>query len=311
MTTVDDQRIAELRAFNRFYTRRIGVLSERPYDERFTLPETRVLWELAHEPGMSASRLGELLDLDAGYLSRLLAGLRKRGYVNAARSSRDRRQSSLSLTPAGLRAFAPIDGRTREQIAALFEPLPEPGRRELVESAARIRALLGEPQGDVILRDPLPGDLGWVVSRNGALYAEEYGWDLSYEGLVARICADFAEHFDPAREHCWIAERGGERVGAVFIVKTDDVDVARLRLLLVEPSARGMGLGRRLVDECTAFAREVGYRRIRLWTNSVLEAARHIYASSGYRLVSSEPHESFGHSLVGETWELELAAGEA
>ncbi|MFY9510570.1 MAG: helix-turn-helix domain-containing GNAT family N-acetyltransferase [Rubrivivax sp.] len=303
-----------LRAFNRFYTRRIGVLHERLLDSRFSLGESRLLYELAQGPGRSAAALGRDLALDAGYLSRLLAGLRERGFVKTQPAPQDKRQALLSLTAAGRRAFAPLDKRSREQAAALLSPLAEPQRQALLTAVARVQALLGDSSpGAVTLRAHRPGDIGWVVSRHGALYAQDYGWDQRFEALVARIAADFVERFDASREACWIAERDGEPLGCVFVVQARDdsngaaeAGVAQLRMLLVEPAARGLGLGRQLVDTCHAFARAAGYRRMRLWTNSVLSAARGIYAKAGYQRIASETHESFGHTLVGEIWEMDL-----
>ena len=316
ITPTPDAHVAALRAFNRFYTRRIGVLDERLYGTPFTLPQTRVLWELAHHDGITASELARLLDLDAGYLSRLLAALKSRRLVRAQRSPADARQSVLTLTAAGRRAFAPMDAHSQAQVNALLAPLDEPTRRRLLHATGTIESLLGAPRGDrapFLLRPPQPGDIGWVVARHGAIYAHEYGWDLTFEGLVAQIAGRFVERFDAKREACWIAERDGQNVGCIFLVqardeKTDKPErgVAQLRLLLVEPSARGFGVGARLVAECERFARQAGYRRIKLWTQSTLTAARAIYAKAGYKLVGSEPHHSFGADLVGEVWELAL-----
>lgn len=309
-------QVAALRAFNRFYTRRIGVLDERLYGTPFTLPQTRVLWELAHHDGITASELARLLELDAGYLSRLLASLKSRRLVRAQRSPADARQSILSLTAAGRRAFEPMNAHSQAQIAALLSSLDEPGRRRLLQAAGTIESLLGAPRTDrppYLLRAPQPGDMGWVVARHGAIYAQEYGWDTTFEGLVAQIVGHYIEHFDAKREACWIAERDGQNVGCVFLVQARDEKtgrpergVAQLRLLIVEPGARGLGIGARLVAECERFARNAGYKRIKLWTQSMLTAARAIYAKAGYRLVSSEPHQSFGAELVGEMWELSL-----
>lgn len=309
--------VAALRSFNRFYTRRIGVLDERLYGTPFTLPQTRVLWELAHHDGITASELVRLLDLDAGYLSRLLAALKSKRLVRGQRSPADARQSVLTLTAAGRRAFAPMDAHSQAQVNALLAPLDEPNRRRLLHATGTIESLLGAPRDDdrapYLLRAPQPGDIGWVVARHGAIYAHEYGWDLTFEGLVASIAGRFVERFDPKREGCWIAERDGQNVGCIFLVqardeKTDKPEsgVAQLRLLLVEPSTRGLGIGARLVAECERFARQAGYRRIKLWTQSALLAARAIYAKAGYRLIGSEPHHSFGADLVGEIWELAL-----
>ena len=311
-----DAHVAALRSFNRFYTRRIGVLDERLYGTPFTLPQTRVLWELAHHDGIIASELARLLDLDAGYLSRLLAALKSKRLVRAQRSPADARQSVLTLTAAGRRAFAPMDAHSQVQINALLAPLDEPNRRRLLHATGTIESLLGAPRDDrapYLLRAPQPGDIGWVVARHGAIYAHEYGWDLTFEGLVSSIAGRFVERFDAKREACWIAERDGQNVGCIFLVqardeKTDKPErgVAQLRLLLVEPSTRGLGIGARLVAECERFARQAGYRRIKLWTQSTLLAARAIYAKAGYRLIGTEPHHSFGADLVGEIWELAL-----
>jgi DNA-binding MarR family transcriptional regulator/GNAT superfamily N-acetyltransferase len=310
-----DERIAALRAFNRFYTRRIGVLHEGLLDSRFSLTESRLLWELAHTEHTTATELAQALELDAGYLSRLLRGFKERGLLRASRSASDGRQTRLSISAAGRRAFAPLERRSQAEVSALLGTLGDTQQQELLAAMARIETLLGAPAkgGAFVLRAHRPGDIGWVVSRHGALYAQEYGWDLSFEALVARIAAGFIEHFDPAREACWIAEREGERIGCVFLVQGRDEatqavepGTAQLRMLLVEPSARGLGLGVALVDQCERFARQAGYRRIRLWTNSLLLAARGIYERAGYKLLASEPHHSFGHDLVGETWELSL-----
>ncbi|MCU0966114.1 MAG: helix-turn-helix domain-containing GNAT family N-acetyltransferase [Burkholderiaceae bacterium] len=318
MTTLPDtaERIAALRQFNRFYTRRIGVLHERLLDSRFSLAESRLLWELAHTEQTTATELAATLELDAGYLSRLLRGFKERGLVKAGRSPADARQTRLSITAAGRRAFAPLEQRQMAEVAVLLGPLSDAQQRELLAAMARIEALLGAraQTQPFVLRAHRPGDIGWVVSRHGALYAQEYGWDQRFEALVARIAADFIERFDAAREACWIAERDGGNLGSVFLVQARDEatqalepGTAQLRMLLVEPSARGLGLGVALVNQCERFARQAGYRRIRLWTNSLLLAARGIYQRAGYQLLASEPHHSFGHDLVGETWELELA----
>lgn len=312
-----EAHIAALRSFNRFYTRRIGVLDEHLYGTPFTLPQTRVLWELAHHDGITAGELARALDLDAGYLSRLLATLKSKRLVRAQRSPADARQQVLSLTAAGRRAYAPMDARSQAQVSALLAPLHEVDRRRLLEATATIESLLGAPRADrppYLLRAPRPGDIGWAVARHGAIYAQEYGWDISFEGLVAQIAGRFVERLDAKREACWIAERDGHNVGCVFLVqarddKTDEPEpgIAQLRLLIVEPSARGLGIGARLVAECERFARQAGYHRIRLWTQSILVAARAIYAKAGYTLVGSEPHHSFGADLVGEMWELALS----
>ena len=315
-----DPSIETIRRFNRFYTRRIGVLHEGLLDSKFTLTESRLLWELAHADGLTATDLARTLELDAGYLSRLLTGLKERGLIKRTRSADDARQQHLTLTAAGQRAFAPLDTRSRADVGALLATLGEPQRQQLLASMTTIERLLGEPAprtAPCTLRPHRAGDIGWVASRHGALYADEYGWDLRFEALVARIAADFIDRFDAQREACWIAERIGEHagvpLGSVFLVQARDeatqapVDgTAQLRMLLIEPSARGLGLGKRLVDECTRFARQAGYRKIMLWTNANLLAARGIYAKAGYVLTHTESHHSFGHDLVGEIWELEL-----
>lgn len=315
------ERTEQVRRFNRFYTRRIGVLHEHLPGSDFSLAESRVLWELAHasptRPGPTATELALALALDAGYLSRLLRGLKERGLIGGIHSPHDGRQTHLSLTAAGRQAFAPLDSRSRAQVGELLGALGEAQQQQLLQAFDTLTRLL-DPQAQhppvvVSLRRHGAGDLGWLIARHGALYAQEYGWDLRFEALVARIAAEFVERFDAAREACWIAEHASTRAGCVVLVQSRDdttqqplPGVAQLRLLLVEPEARGLGLGTQLIDQCTDFARSAGYTRIRLWTNSVLAAARHLYQRAGYRLVASEPHHSFGHDLVGEIWELEL-----
>lgn len=324
MTDLD--RIEAVRRFNRFYTRRIGVLNEGLLDSPFSLTEGRILFELAHleqADGLTATELGRLLDLDAGYLSRLLRDLKERDLVRATRSAVDARQSLLQLSPAGRKAFKPLEKRSQAQVGELLQALGEAQQTELLQAFRRVQALLESPdeaatksaRGGFILRPHRPGDLGWIVARHGALYAREYQFDMRFEALVARIAADFIERFDARREACWIAERDGLNIGSVTLVQARDETsgapiegTAQLRLLLVEPSARGLGLGDRLVAECHRFAREAGYRRVRLWTNSQLDAAKHIYRKAGYRLTGTEPFQGFGLSLIGETWELDLSA---
>ena len=299
-------RVEATRRFNRFYTRRIGVLQEGLLRSPFSLAEARVLYELAHRERPRAAELGQELGLDAGYLSRILRGLR--GLVDRRPSPADGRTNLLGLTRRGKAAFATLDGRSRQEIGAMLAALPSRGQGRLVDAMAAIEELLGgarRPAVPYLLRSHQPGDMGWVVHRHGVLYAQEYGWDERFEGLVAEIVARFVKRFDPKRERCWIAEQDGEIVGSVFLVRQSRT-VARLRLMLVEPKARGMGIGTRLVGECIRFARQAGYTTITLWTNSVLRAARHIYEQSGFRLVHEEPHTSFGHDLVGETWDLKL-----
>jgi DNA-binding MarR family transcriptional regulator/N-acetylglutamate synthase-like GNAT family acetyltransferase len=304
-----------VRRFNRFYTRRIGVLHENLADTPFSLTASRLLWEFAHRDQTTAAELARDLDLDPGYVSRLLRDFKEQRLIRGERSAADARHLHLTLTPAGRRAFAPLDRQSAADVERLLASLAQDEQRRLLRAMAEIEQLLGDRRGSApwLLRAPHPGDIGWVVSRHGRIYADEYGWDARFEALVARIAADFVERFDAAREACWIAEREGSAVGCVFLVQArDDASgtpvegTAQLRMLLVEPAARSLGVGARLVDECERFAGAHGYRRIVLWTNSVLVAARAIYAKAGYRLVASEPHESFGRQLVGETWELAL-----
>ena len=311
-------RIEALRRFNRFYTRRIGVLHEGLLDTKFSLTESRLLWELAHRDSTTATELARELDLDGGYLSRLLSGFKQRGLVKTLRSKDDGRHLLLTLSAAGRKAFAPLDERSRGEVGALLAILAEAQQQQLLQALASVESLLGDvprtsPPAAFVLRPHRPGDIGWVISRHGALYAQEYGWDVRFEALVGQIASRFIEQFDPAHEACWIAERDSTYIGSVFLVQARDEatnapepGVAQLRMLLVEPSARGLGLGVALVYECEHFARRCGYRTIRLWTNSILAAARGIYQKAGYRLVASEAHHSFGHDLVGESWELTL-----
>jgi DNA-binding MarR family transcriptional regulator/GNAT superfamily N-acetyltransferase len=307
-----DARIQAVRRFNRFYTARIGALREGLAKSPFSLTEARVVYELAQRDRTTATELVEELGLDAGYLSRILRGFEQRGLIERTPSESDGRRSLLSLTDEGRAAFAELDAGSRREVEAMLAALPADEQRRLVGSMETVETLLGGRVGEAgrvpyLLRPPQPGDMGWVVHRHGVLYAREYGWDEHFEALVARIVADFVRDFDPKRERCWIAERDGEMVGSVFLVRhPDEEGVAKLRLLLVEPSARGLGIGERLVRECIRFARQAGYRRITLWTNSVLHAARRIYERAGFRLVHEEPHHSFGHDLVAQTWELEL-----
>jgi DNA-binding MarR family transcriptional regulator/N-acetylglutamate synthase-like GNAT family acetyltransferase len=300
--------VAAIRRFNRSYTKTIGVLHEGFLQSPFSLTEVRVLFELAHSKAPTATALVEELGLDAGYLSRILRDFETRGLLSRKLSAADRRRSFLSLTKKGREAFTRLDTRSRDEVRALVAPLPVADQDRLIAAMGTIESLLGgrpEPAIPYLLRPHRPGDLGWIVYRHGALYVQEYGWDERFEALVAEIVASFVQHYDPKVERCWIAEREGQNVGSVLLVKKTKT-VAKLRLLLVEPSARGLGIGTRLVDECTTFARQAGYRKIVLWTNDVLHAARKIYAAAGYRLVRDEPHQSWGHDLVGETWELRL-----
>jgi DNA-binding MarR family transcriptional regulator/GNAT superfamily N-acetyltransferase len=294
-----------VRRFNRFYTRRVGALRAGLLGSPHPLPEARLLYELGSRGTCSASDLRRDLDLDAGYLSRLLQSLKRRGLLRAARSAQDARRSELSLTARGHKAYAQLDSRSRDEVAGMLGGLAGGERERLVGAMRTVEGLLQGKSSDVRLRAQRPGDIGWVVSRHGALYAEEYGWDQSFEALVAGIAAGFIRRFDPQRERCWIAELDGEPVGSVFVVKQSR-SVAKLRLLLIEPRARGRGLGHRLVRECIAFARDKGYRKLVLWTQSNLAAARAIYKAAGFHLVSTEKHDSFGARLTGEYWELKL-----
>ena len=303
-----DQRVAAVRRFNRFYTRQIGLLQESYLKSQFSLSQVRVLYELAHRERPTATELGRELGLDPGYLSRILRLFEKRGFLKRTPSEADGRQSHLFLTARGQAAFAPLNTRSREEIGSMLRALRARDQIRLVDSMHAIEGVLGaQPEKKVpyLLRPHRPGDMGWVVSRHGALYAQEYGWDETFEALVAGIVKKFIEHYDPRKERCWIAEKDGEPVGSVFVVK-QSATVAKLRLMLVEPKARGLGIGARLVDECVRFAGQTGYGRITLWTNSVLRAARRIYKEAGFRLVRQERHRSFGHDLVGETWDLKL-----
>ena len=309
-----DPRIEAVRRFNRFYTQRIGVLREGLYDSEYSLVEVRVLYEIAHATGpLTATDLIRTLTIDAGYLSRMLRGFEAGGLVRKARSKEDGRQLHLTLTAAGRKAFAPLERASRDEIAALLAPLSAHAQHEVVGAMGTIEMLLDEsrraksstPSAPYLLRTHRPGDIGWVVARHGALYAQEYGWDDTFEALVAEIAAKFLKRFDPNRERCWIAECDSQSVGSIFLVSRSPT-IAQLRLLLVEPSARGLGIGRRLIDECIAFARSVGYRKIMLWTNGGLDAARHLYETAGFELTQEERHRSFGKDLVGQTFELTL-----
>jgi DNA-binding MarR family transcriptional regulator/GNAT superfamily N-acetyltransferase len=316
MTTVTtvDERVDAFRRFNRFYTQRIGVLQKGLLGSRFSLAEARVLWELAHRERPTASELGRDLGLDAGYLSRILRGFARGGLVKKEASRDDGRQSHLSLTAAGRHTFGELDRRSQQELNAVLGAVSSAEQDRLVQAMRTIEEVLGAPAPAPappapVLRSPQPGDMGWVIHRHGALYSREHGYDAEFEALVAEIVAKFARSFDPRRERCWIAEKDGEIVGSVFLVAKSRT-VAKLRLLLLEPPARGLGLGARLVDECVSFAREAGYRKITLWTQSHLGAARRIYEKAGFRLVAEEAHHSFGLDLVAETWEKDLLSGD-
>ena len=303
-----EARIDTVRRFNRFFTRQIGVLREGLLHSPYSLTEARILFEIAHRDDLTASDLSRELGLDPGYLSRILARLEQQGLIDKVRSETDARRRLLSLTLEGEDAFSLLDSRSREEVAEMLCELSEGDQRRLLEAMQTIEGVLDksfEFSEPFFLRQHEPGDMDWVVHRHGVLYAQEYGWDERFEALVAQIVADFINNYDPAKERCWIAEMNGEIVGCVFLVKASDT-VAKLRLLLVEPEARGLGLGTRLVEECIRFARSRGYNTLTLWTNSVLDAARHIYEEHGFKLVEEEEHHSFGHDLVGQNWELVL-----
>jgi DNA-binding MarR family transcriptional regulator/GNAT superfamily N-acetyltransferase len=305
---MSDIHAEEVRRFNRFYTQEIGVLNERLLRSPFSLSEVRVLYEIAHNVRPSASAVGKQLNLDPGYLSRIIKRFLKDGLLKRSDSERDGREYVLSLTSKGHREFSVLDQRAHEEIEAKLQRLSPQQQDELVRALQTAQTLLGAPvPGSVpyVIRLHQPGDLGWVVQRHGTLYYQEYGWDHRFEGLVAGIVAGFVKNFDAKRERCWIAERNGERIGCIFLVRKTDT-IAKLRLLLVEPGARGLGLGRRLVDECLRFAGQAGYRKVVLWTNSILEAARHIYEQTGFQLTGEQRHRDFGPVLVGQTWEKKL-----
>jgi len=302
------KRIERVRSFSRFYTRRIGLLDEGLLRSPFSLTEARVIWELAHRPGATATELATDLGVDAGYLSRVLRGLQRRDVVQRRRAPDDGRKFLLTLGPSGKTAFRELDAASRAQIEALLAPLGPEGQERLVAAMDTVASLLDAAADDrvpYVLRSPGPGDLGWVVQSHGRLYADEHGFDERFEATAAEIVAGFVRNRDTRRERCWIAEREGRNVGSVFVVKKSD-DVAQLRCLLVDPSARGLGIGRRLVQECVRFARERGYRRMVLWTVDILHAARGIYETEGFALTGEEPFDGFGPSLVSQTWERTL-----
>jgi DNA-binding MarR family transcriptional regulator/N-acetylglutamate synthase-like GNAT family acetyltransferase len=300
--------IDNLRRFNRFYTRQLGLLDERLTHSPFSLTQARVLYELAHRASPTAAGIARDLGLDTAYMSRIIKRFKALRLVDSAPNPAHGKQNLLTLTPAGRDAFAALDRAAIEQIAGMLAPLSEASRRRLVEAAGAIEAALAHAPADAgfIRRGPRVGDLGWVVHRQAALYAQEYGWDWTFEALVAEILADFVKDFNAEREQAWLAERAGAIVGSVFLMRGADAETGKLRLLYVEPTARRLGVGAALVDACIARAREVGYSKLTLWTNDILVSARRIYQARGFELVKEEPHHSFGKSLVGQTWTLDL-----
>ncbi|WP_298245457.1 helix-turn-helix domain-containing GNAT family N-acetyltransferase [uncultured Bradyrhizobium sp.] len=300
--------ITAVRAFNRFYTRKLGVLDQHLGKSPFSLSEARVLYELAHRDDMAAKEIGIELGLDPGYLSRIVQNFDEKGLITRKPLPADRRQHQLSLTAKGRQTFAKLNQSSQSEVAAMLAELSSDDATRLTQAMATIETVLERRRSQpaaVMLRSHRVGDMGWVISRQGAAYAADYGWDISYEALVAEICAQFIKNYDAAREHCWIAEVDGEPVGSIFLVKATD-EIAKLRLLQVEKKARGLGVGRALVEQCLQGARERGYSKMTLWTQSILVAARGIYKSAGFKLVKEEKHHSFGADLVGETWERDL-----
>jgi DNA-binding MarR family transcriptional regulator/GNAT superfamily N-acetyltransferase len=303
-----DQEIDAVRRFNRFYTKRIGVLRAGYHGTPFSLTEARVLYELSQRGTLTATEIGRTLELDGGYLSRVMRDFKRAGLIEARPAPEDRRQSLLTLTKKGRAAYAPLEERSKAQAAEMLRPLSSADRRRLAGAMDMIAGLVGteaEPKIPYLLRPPRIGDFGWMVQRQAEFYAETYGWRDPFEGLVAEIVADVLKTFDPKKIGCWVAERDGENVGSVILARDSDT-VAQVRLLFVEPRAQGLGIGKRLVQECTRFARQAGYRKITLWTHSVLTAARHLYEQEGYHLTATKKHRDWGPEVTGETWEKKL-----
>jgi DNA-binding MarR family transcriptional regulator/GNAT superfamily N-acetyltransferase len=303
-----ESQIAAVRGFSRFYTRKLGIIEPKLLDSPWTLQEARIIYEIAERKNCTATDLVRALGLDAGFLSRTLQEMQRRQIVARKPSKADRRVTELALTAKGRAAFADLDRRSRGVVGTLLDSLDAAERAAIVNAMATIEQTLEPPArqpASILLRSHRPGDIGWIVSRHGALYAQEYGWDITFEALAAEIAAQFIRSYDPTREHCWIAEVDGEPVGSIFLVKASE-EAAKLRLLLVEKKARGLGVGRTLTAQCVRFARDAGYTSITLWTQSILVAARGIYQRTGFRRVGEEKHHSFGVDLVGETWELKL-----
>lgn len=302
------KQVEAVRRFNRFYTHQIGVLNKSMLDSPYSLTEARVLYELSQTDVTTASELGYTLGLDAGYLSRMLQNFRKKGFIRKQRSKTDGRQSILSLTEKGRDTFVELNGKSCDEVGKMLEKIAEPDRKELIQAMNRIQTLLGTPQTGqkaYLLRHYQPGDIGWVVQRHAELYAAAFNWGEEFEAMVAEIAANFISHYNPKKERCWIAEMDGERVGSVFLVKVSD-EIAKLRMLIVEPKARGLGIGARLVEECVRFARKAAYQKITLWTNSDLHTARQIYQKAGFQLVQNDISHQFGKEWIEETWEMEL-----
>ena len=303
-----ESQIAAIRGFSRFYTRKLGIIEPKLLASPWTLQEARIIYEIAQHDSCTATDLIQTLGLDAGFLSRTLQALQRRQIVARKPSKADRRANELALTAKGRAAFAELERRSRHEVGALLAGLDDRERSAVVNAMTVIEQVLEPPAqkpAGFLLRSHRPGDIGWIVSRHGAIYAQEYGWDISFEALAAEITAQFLKSWDPAREQCWIAEIDGEPVGSIFLVRASD-DVAKIRLLLVEKKARGLGVGRALVEQCIRFAKDAGYRSITLWTQTILVAARGIYQHAGFQCVRQEKHHSFGVDLIGETWELEL-----
>jgi DNA-binding MarR family transcriptional regulator/GNAT superfamily N-acetyltransferase len=306
---IGESQVASFRRFNRFYTLEIGTLQEGLLDSKYSLTEARVLYELATREEATAGEIARELTLDPGYLSRILRKFESEGLVKRKVSPEDARQAIVTITRRGKEAFSDLNQRSDQQARMILERVPASKLPDLLSAMRKIEETLTPASGRApfILRNHRPGDMGWVVHRQGVLYAQEYGWNESYEALAARVIADFIEHFDAKRDRCWIAERDGVPLGCIFLVHhPESEETARLRLLHVEKNARGLGLGKALVAECISFARAAGYRKVTLWTQSILTAAHHIYQQAGFRLVSEQPHHSFGADLIAQTWELEL-----
>ncbi|MGJ7514414.1 bifunctional helix-turn-helix transcriptional regulator/GNAT family N-acetyltransferase [Pseudomonas baetica] len=304
-TTPLIERADFVRRFNRFYTHQIGVLQEHLLQSEFSLTETRILYELASRGDLTSADLRQMLSLDAGYMSRMTSGFEKKGLIQKVRSATDARASQLHITDLGRSVLAPLEKRSREEVIAMLERLSEPQQHQLIAAMKLIENLLGERESSYLLRDPQPGDMGKVVQQQAALYTREYGWNGEFEALVAEIVSRYLREFDPATDRCWIAEKNGEVIGSVFVVRHDET-TAKLRMLYVDASARGLGIGQRLVEECLRFARQAGYKKIVLWTMSVLTDARKLYQKAGFELVEEEQTHSFGKDLVSQTWAREL-----